>query len=1250
MKKKRKLFSILLASSILLSNISPIITYATDLPNVSTKETSSESSDLLTSESSSVENPKESTVETTNSSVESTATTSEETQHSEENTTQSTTETTTESSEEAPAEDGHDSTVSSAGNQISAASLEKTVDIASFVEQYSDTVINIATPNNLYPSVMMAQGILESAAGTSELAKKANNLFGMKFKEKEDEGKYDYVLHDSYEYINGEAVLVTSKFRKYASCYDSFKDNALKMKTGTPDFPNRYENVWRDHTNSYLDATQGLVTGGYATSPDYAKQLNSLIETWHLQKLDQGTKFMIDSVGTNNRVFGKDFQVKGWLLSPYKVKNIQVISNGKVIASGNIGISRPDVQGAYPLYNQANAGFAISVPTASVPVGNSKITIQYELSSGEKVSQVSSITRADEKPKLYVDSPYNGQILTNSQKISGWATSLSGTQSVSATINGKTYNIENINISRPDVSAKYPEYNTDKVGFSFNLDTLNLPLNKTYSLVITVKTKAGETINQTLQVKKTGLDLIYSVDTLFEGETYYNTVNNLHGWAMANVPISGIDVSVDGKIVQSNVKVDRERLDVYSKYTAYNNKNSGYNTNLDFSNLSSGKHTVVLTIKFTDGTTHKVTRNINIEKLSDRFYLDTLSATTNNVYGNYRIGGWALGANSPFKKVEATINGKTTSYDISIARDDVHQAFPAYGQKNSGFSFYLDTKTLPFDKNQTLTLKFIKENGSSTTKNYTVIKKSQTLKGYIDNLASGTNLAKDYNVHGWAIGNAELTKFEILNNGQNVAKNVTFTQREDVKSAFPQYVYGSKGNGYNATIDWAKLAGGNQTLNFVATFADGKKVTNSVSVKVDKLEDKYSIDAPLTTVSGNTLNIRGWFLSSKAVTSITGKIKETTAVPTTTLTSGLSRPDVYQTYPQYQEKNPGFNGNLNITKLVSGSYTLVLTVKKKDGTTFTVERKITVEKQPLRYSIDTPENGKHIYTGDLKVDGWFLADEGLKEVNYTVNGEKVGTTTTFTTRSDVNSVYPEYGSMSSGYIFTIPNKYFIAGPNQVKITFISKTGRQTSETRTIYNNWTIVIDPGHGGIDSGAVGFGLCEKDINLAIALRLEEKLKAEGYTVLMTRRTDIYLGPNGGTLEDLATRAALANDNNADLFVSIHQNSGVFTAKGIETYYQEAASAPSNNGVDQKWRIAESGELAFDVQKNLINQTGFYDRGVKNANFHVIRQTKMPAILVEGGFISNQSDAANMGTATHQNRMAEAIRLGVNTYIANN
>ena len=166
---------------------------------------------------------------------------------------------------------------------------------------------------------------------------------------------------------------------------------------------------------------------------------------------------------------------------------------------------------------------------------------------------------------------------------------------------------------------------------------------------------------------------------------------------------------------------------------------------------------------------------------------------------------------------------------------------------------------------------------------------------------------------------------------------------------------------------------------------------------------------------------------------------------------------------------------------------------------------------------------------------------------------------------------------------------------------------------------TVVLDAGHGGIDKGARGVdGSLEKKYALDTAKRVERGLKRAGYRVVMTRKSDYFV--------PLPTRAAISNRQRGAVFVSIHynwaRNSG---AQGTETFYHSSRSYP----------------LAANIQRELSRYSN--NRGVKRARFHVLRNNVRPAVLVEGGFLSNSAEARKVRSPFYRQRLADAIVRGI-------
>ncbi len=194
----------------------------------------------------------------------------------------------------------------------------------------------------------------------------------------------------------------------------------------------------------------------------------------------------------------------------------------------------------------------------------------------------------------------------------------------------------------------------------------------------------------------------------------------------------------------------------------------------------------------------------------------------------------------------------------------------------------------------------------------------------------------------------------------------------------------------------------------------------------------------------------------------------------------------------------------------------------------------------------------------------------------------------------------------------------------------------------------VVLDPGHGGQDSGAMVNGVLEKELTLDIAKRLDRALQAQGMATVLTRADDSY--------RSLAERAALANRVPGCILVSIHFNEGTkAVSNGVETYYadhQITSDAPLISWLPFLQRTAlqmpnrESQTLAGCVQEALINRTQAANRGIKAEQFFVIAKVRHPAILVEGGFLSNKDETSRLANPDYRQRMADAISEGIFRY----
>jgi N-acetylmuramoyl-L-alanine amidase len=194
---------------------------------------------------------------------------------------------------------------------------------------------------------------------------------------------------------------------------------------------------------------------------------------------------------------------------------------------------------------------------------------------------------------------------------------------------------------------------------------------------------------------------------------------------------------------------------------------------------------------------------------------------------------------------------------------------------------------------------------------------------------------------------------------------------------------------------------------------------------------------------------------------------------------------------------------------------------------------------------------------------------------------------------------------------------------------------------------TICLDPGHGGKDSGKTDRHNYEKEYTLLLARQVESLLKESGFNVIMTRTRDEAV--------ELPDRPLIAERHGADLFVSMHYNAANTDVRGAEVYCLTPAGMNSSDvGGGRASQSADIGNahdernalLAYEVQKSIIHDRLLDDRGVKRSRFEVLCQARMPAILIEGGFMSQPADAKNIYDSGFRKRMARAIVEGILAY----
>ncbi|WP_195955554.1 N-acetylmuramoyl-L-alanine amidase [Clostridium saudiense] len=872
--------------------------------------------------------------------------------------------------------------------------------------------------------------------------------------------------------------------------------------------------------------------------------------------------------------------------------------------------------------------------------------------------------------KSNLESPANGTVITDGKlNITGWALHAFGIKEVRVLLDNTQIDTISVNGSRPDVNSTYPGYyNGSNSGFNKTIDISNLgDGNKNLEVIVVANDNSTQSYKRTIVVKST-LDSKSSLESLSDNAIVKSDTINISGWALASSGVKEVRVYVDGKDL-GTVTYGTNRADINQLYPGYpSGDNAGFDGNINISSIASGSKTLVVKITANDGTTQNIERTIKIERLESKSHLDEPNNNVTVRSTTLSIRGWAL-ASSGVKEVRVYVDGKdlgTITYGTK--RTDVNNVYPGYSSgDNAGFEGNIDVSSISSGSKK-LVVKITANDGTTQNIEKTInIEKGQS-RSYLDEPNNNVTVrSTTVSVNGWALAASGVKEVRVYVDGKDLGTVTYGTKRTDVNNAYPGYSSGDNA-GFSGNVDISSISSGSKKLVVKITANDGTTQSIERTIKIEKAESKSYLDDPKDniTVKSTTVSVNGWALAASGVKEVRVYVD---GKDLGTVTYGTKRTDVNNAYPGYSSgDNAGFEGNIDISSISSGSKKLVVKITANDGTTQSIERTIKIEKAESKSYLDDPKNNMVSTASVVTVKGWAVAASGVKEVRVYVDGKDLGTVTYGTKRTDVNNAYPGYPSGdNAGFEGDIDISSIGSGSKKLVVKITANDGTTQSIERIInYRKKSlVVIDPGHENIggDPGASathnGITYIESNLNLQIAVRLKAQLEAKGIEVYMTRYEGSGLISTDST-ESLRKRVSVANEMNADFFVSIHHNS--FTsesANGFEVYYSTgtpitttiAKSSITEDGRDltlerssyssrsntEKVQISKS--VATQITNEVSSKLNMYNRGAKDSNLYVCKNTLMPSILVENGFLTNPTEAAKVSTASHQQKLAEII-----------
>ena len=876
--------------------------------------------------------------------------------------------------------------------------------------------------------------------------------------------------------------------------------------------------------------------------------------------------------------------------------------------------------------------------------------------------------------KSNLESPSNSEIIVNGKlRIKGWALHAFGIKEIKVLVDKSQVATISTGLSRPDVNSTYPGYfNGDVSGFDQTIDISGLGTgDKTVEVIIVARNGETQSYKRNIVIKEQNVNLpkLNNLEEPSNNKIITNGKLTIKGWALDQSGVKEVRVSVDGKDF-GNVNYGTTRTDVNKVYPGYpSGNNAGFEGTIDISNLTSGNKKVVVQITSNDGSIQKIERTIKVEKLESKSWLD--NPNNNSISsGTLRVSGWAL-ASSGVKEVRVYVDGKDLgTVNYGTTRTDVNNAYPGYPSgNNAGFEGSVNLSNISAGTKRVI-VKITANDGTSQSIERTIKVERLESKSWLDNPNNNSISSGTLRVSGWALASSGVKEVRVYVDGKDLGTVNYGTTRTDVNNAHPGYPSGNNA-GFEGSVNLSNISAGTKRVIVKITANDGTSQSIERTIKVERLESKSWLDNPNNnSISSGTLRVSGWALASSGVKEVRVYVD---GKDLGTVNYGTTRTDVNNAHPGYPSgNNAGFEGSVNLSNISAGTKRVIVKITANDGTSQSIERTIKVERLESKSWLDNPSNN-YVSSESLMVRGWALASSGVKEVRVYIDGKDLGTVNYGTTRTDVNNAYPGYPSgNNAGFEGTVNLGGMATGDKKLKVKITANDGTtQTIERNFVYRKAKlVVVDPGHEieSVDPGASathnGIRYVEGNLNLQIAVKLKAQLEAMGIEVYMTRYDGLIIDKD--STESLKKRVKVANEMDADLFVSIHHNSFTSSsANGFEVYYSTGTPVSDNmiarslitedgrdltlerksyrtRNIEEKVKVSK--ELATVITNTASTELGLYNRGAKDSNLYVCKNTLMPSILIENGFITNPTEATKVSKDSHQQKLAEITAQKIN------
>ncbi|WP_172799253.1 Ig-like domain-containing protein, partial [Bacillus sp. FJAT-29814] len=354
------------------------------------------------------------------------------------------------------------------------------------------------------------------------------------------------------------------------------------------------------------------------------------------------------------------------------------------------GISRPDVQNAYPAYQNSNSGYQFSLSTKNLTNGQHRLTVRATGNNGSK-NELSTLFNVQGLPVIgSIDAPAHGTAVKGDVTVRGWFLDGSGVSKVEVLVDGKRVGDAQYGLPRLDVQNTFPAYQNPNSGYQYTLDSRDLSNGQH---VVTIREIGNSGARNDLQtvINVQNLSAVGSIDAPAHGSTIKGDVT-VRGWFLDDRGVKKIEVLVDGKSM-GEAQYGISRIDVQNAFPEYKNANSGYQFALNTKNLTNGQHRLTIRETANNGSINVIENVVNVQNPPVRGMIDT-PAHGSTIKGEVTVRGWLLD-DSGVSKIEILVDGKSMGEaQYGISRLDVQNAYPEYKNANSGYQYTLNARNL----------------------------------------------------------------------------------------------------------------------------------------------------------------------------------------------------------------------------------------------------------------------------------------------------------------------------------------------------------------------------------------------------------------------------------------------------------------------------------------------------------------------------------------------------------------------------